>query len=302
MAHPALQRLAKNAKDIDLTWRYMLNLKPTLSYKLNQPSLSGEAECVLKDLNQSGIAITSVGKLLGNDSCFMELAGAVDELEAKLAAECGDSRAGATNSAFLNGKSFIHEFLGDSLGLDPTSVYARFALQQPVLQVANAYFGMYTQLRFYNVWHTFVTQTQPRQSQLWHQDREDRHILKVFVYFSDVDEGAGPFTYAAGTHLKGHLRHKPKYILENGVKRSSDSQMAEVAPREQWIKGVGRRGTMIFADTHGYHKGGLARERERIMYVCKFTSQRGGGREFIAYPRKVSSQLDQAQTFAMTRP
>jgi hypothetical protein len=33
---------------------------------------------------------------------------------------------------------------------------------------------------------------------------------------------------------------------------------------------------MIFADTHGYHKGGLARERDRLLYVAEYTSLAGG--------------------------
>ena len=32
-------------------------------------------------------------------------------------------------------------------------------------------------------------------SQQWHRDPWDEHITKVFVYFSDVDEDAGPFEY-----------------------------------------------------------------------------------------------------------
>ena len=53
--------------------------------------------------------------------------------------------------------------------------------------------------------------------------------------------------------------------------------MAEVVPAERWVKGTGPRGTLIFADTRGYHKGGLARERDRLLYTCQFLSKAAGG-------------------------
>src|SRR5262249_18997045 len=90
----------------------------------------------------------------------------------------------------------------------------------------------------------------------------------------DVDEGAGPFTYAPGTHRKGPVRQRPDYFVdEKGAWRSTDEQMAVVLPPANWFNAVGPLGTIIFADTRGYHKGGLARSRDRLMYLCMFTSR-----------------------------
>jgi hypothetical protein len=264
--------------------------------------LSDEAARVLADLNQNGIAITSAWKLLGADSCFNKLSEAVGELEDELASQLRTNRTAADDIASVGRKTFIVELLGANPVLDLNNVYSRFALQKPLLEIANSYFGMYTRLRYYNVWHTFATGSQPRESQLWHRDREDYYILKVFAYLSDVDETAGPFTYAAGSHLKGRLRREPKYVLEGDIKRSNDSQMAEVVSREQWIKGIGPKGTIIFADTRGYHKGGLARERDRIMYTCMFTSPASQSKEFLIRPEGLSLPSDKEQAFALTAP
>lgn len=185
--------------------------------------------------------------------------------------------------------------------LDPCDIYARFPLQNPILQVVNAYFGSYTRLRFYNLWHTFVTQLPPRESQLWHRDPEDNYVVKLFVYLSDVDEGAGPFTYAAGSHLKGGLRREPQYTRKKGdARRSDDTQMAEVVPPDRWIGCVGPKGTVIFADTRGYHKGGFAQDRERILYTCMFTSQATKVEEHFERPAGISLPQDREQAFALT--
>jgi hypothetical protein len=286
----------------EFTWRYLFNLQPTLAYQLSSKFLPDEASRVLADLNRNGIAITSVEKLLGVNSCFNELTASVDTLEDDLASHLETVRGTADDTDAVGRKTFLVELLGTHPVLDLNNVYPRFALQKPLLQIANTYFGMYTRLRYYNVWHTFATQAQARESQLWHRDREDYYILKVFVYLSDVDESAGPFIYAAGSHLKGKLRREPAHTLEGDIKRSNDSQMAEVVPPECWIKGVGPKGTIVFADTRGYHKGGLARERDRIMYTCMFTSPASQSREFLMRPDKLSLPADRAQAFALTAP
>jgi hypothetical protein len=297
-----LRRLVRAGRRFEFTWRYVFNLRPTLAYRFSTGAPSGEAARVLADLNRDGIAVTSARELLGAGPFYDELGAAVDRLEGDLADRLRTARAGADDGDAVGRKTFIVELLGARPVLDLDSVYARFALQKPILQVANAYFGMYTRLRYYNVWHTFATRAQARESQLWHRDREDYRILKVFVYLSDVDEAAGPFTYAAGSHRKGVLRREPASFLEGDVERSSDSQMAEVVSPACWVKGVGPKGTIIFADTRGYHKGGLARGRDRVMYTCMFTSRASQSREELVLPRGLSLPPDREQAFALAAP
>lgn len=285
---PILRRVARAARRYDLTWRYGFNLAPTLSYKLGRNPLTSKMKKVLADLNRDGMAVTSVQELRGANTCYEELTASVVKLEQGLAERINLARGAADDHDSIGSKTFNLELLGERPALNPQSIYARFALQRPILQVANAYFGMYARLRYYNVWHTLATKSEARESQLWHRDREDQYILKLFVYCSDVDDGAGPFTYAAGSHKKGPYHYKqPDYHLEDGVRRSSDEQMAAAVPREKWIRGAGPAGTIVFADTHGYHKGGFARERDRIMFTCMFTSPASDSKELFELPRSI---------------
>lgn len=280
-------------------WRYVDNLVPSLAYRSNHQPLPHEARRVLAELNRNGVAITSSVILLGSNSLYDELKPAVDHLEKSMEGQIAAVRAAAKNPE--SHKGYISSLLGDRPTLDPDDIYVRFALQKPILNIANAYFGMRTRLRYYNVWHTLATQVPPRDSQLWHRDPEDYYILKVFVYLSDVDDGAGPVFYAAGSHLKGNLRKEPAYSQKRGdARRTDDPQMAEVIPPERWVKATGPKGTIIFADTRGYHKGGLARERDRIMYLCMFTSQAAKCRDFFERPSTISAQLTKEQAFALS--
>jgi len=201
-----LRRIARAGRHFELTWRYSFNLAPTLAYRLGKRPLSDESARVLDEINRNGVAVTSVRQLLGSESCYEELKDAVARAEHDSAEEIEAARADSHSNGPAGTKSFIYPLLGESPTLHPQGIYARFALHDPILNIANAYLGMYSRLRYYNVWHTFSSGAEPRQSQLWHRDREDRYICKVFVYLSDVDDGAGPFTYASRTHGKGDIR------------------------------------------------------------------------------------------------
>jgi hypothetical protein len=268
-----------------LLWRYGFNIAPTLAYNLQGPSSTEEMSRIVKDLNRSGIALTTVDRLLANPGMFSTLVSEVEALERENAEELETTRRHANAPLTKEKKPFLVQLLTSRPELDPTSIFARFALESGALEVANRYFGMFTRLREYNVWHNFPVSGAPQSSQLWHRDREDRMILKMFVYLSDVDDTAGPFAYAPGTHAKGPVRREPAYSIEGGVKRTTDKQMSGVVAADRWIKATASRGTIIFADTAGFHKGGYCSGKERVMYVGMFTSPASESKELFRRDR-----------------
>jgi hypothetical protein len=271
------QAVRRWAKQSDFTWRYMLNLGPTLSYSLDRTRLDDESARVLADLNRDGIAITSADALLRSRPHYREILEAAQRLQIEQAEEISAARDACAAGEAAAQKPFLYCLLGADPRIETLSVFTRFALETPVADIANAYFGMHCALSTYNIWLNFLSGKAPFQSQLWHRDPEDRYILKVFLCLSDVDDGAGPFTYAPGTHPKGGVRRTPEYLHKDGqTTRSDDRQMDAVIPSQRWVKGTGPIGTMIFADTRGFHKGGLSRERERLLYIAEFLSPMGG--------------------------
>jgi hypothetical protein len=51
-----------------------------------------------------------------------------------------------------------------------------------------------------------------------------------------------------------------------------------VLPPSAWLTAAGPAGTLLFADTTGWHKGGSARTGDRLLYTCLFGSQAGDKR------------------------
>jgi hypothetical protein len=268
----------KLKREVGLTWR-LFNLGPTLLYRRSGERPVGEAVRVLADLQRDGVAVSSVSALLGSDDCLVEMQQAAAELERQKADELAATRRAAADRGDVGAKTYLVELLGRIPTADPCSPWARIALAPEVRSVANGYFGMVTQVRDYNVWRNVATDSPLRESQLWHRDwREDHYVLKAFVYLEDVDEGRGPFTYVPGTHVRGQKRVEPPTAMEGTNRRATDDQMAAVAPRSEWLTATGPAGTLLFADTTGWHKGGSARTGDRLLYTCLYGSQAGDKR------------------------
>ena len=295
----AKRRLGGALRQSDFYWRYVANCKPWSAYQFDKTSLNDTQRVLLQSLWRDGIALTTVKELIGEVPLFEQLENAVSTLErTTLSGDLLRARERVDTPGF---KSYLIELLGPSPVLDPNAIYVRFAVQPAVLNIANTYFGMYTRLRAFNVWHNFPSTKEPRNSQLWHCDPEDRYILKMFVYLTDVNEESGPLVYARGTHAQGSIKSVPKSFKdpETTARRSTDVQMSAVVPKDRWLTAVGPKGTVVFADTRGYHKGGLVRGQERILYNCMFTSQASTRPEYFERRLPIPDSPDHALAFAL---
>ena len=266
----------RNAQRSALTWRYGVNLGPTLAYRRAGDPAAGEAGRVVDDLFRDGISLTSVDALVG-PAAGADLFEAADRARHERSPEIAAARAMLSDPTAGTQKPYLVPLLGADPPLEAESAFGRFALQPRILEVVHAYFRMYVRLRYYNIWQNLVTTEPAHQSQLWHRDPEDRIVLKLFVALEDVDEGCGPFTYAPGTHTEGTARSRPAHLHHDGpTPRSSDDQMAAVVPRDRWIRATGPRGTIFLADTRGYHRGGRALVHDRVLFVCQYLSRAAG--------------------------
>jgi hypothetical protein len=105
-------------------------------------------------------------------------------------------------------------------------------------------------------------------SQRWHRDPEDEHVVKLFVYLSDVDDGAGPFEYVRGSATGGRYGDLWPWQRQ-GLTAISDELEDAVAP-EDVLTMRGPAGTIVLCDTGGFHRGGFARTAPRILSVATY--------------------------------
>ena len=205
---------------------------------------------LVRHLLEHGYAVSSVKELGGDFSA----------LEAYVAALPPLPEERELSKPFLKGLLPRHAPLANPL--------MAFVLSDPVLDVVNSYLGVWGKFIDFTLEKTLVSGPMPRaHSQRWHRDSEDLRLCKVFIYFSDVDEQSGPFCYVDGStsryrHLYGA---RGAYPPEGEVERQVPSEAVKVL--------TGKKGTVLFCDTFGLHRGGYAEARERIMLTAMFCTR-----------------------------
>ncbi len=150
--------------------------------------------------------------------------------------------------------------------LELESPLIQFFLDQQILKIANCYLNLYSRFRGWNLWASMpVPENLPEHaSQNWHRDPEDKKMLKVFVYYNDVDLETGPFTYVKKSHYGGKWRSVFPQIPPIGFYPPRGA-VEKTVDLKDIFQATGKAGTIIFCDTSGLHKGGYCKKHERLM-------------------------------------
>ena len=122
----------------------------------------------------------------------------------------------------------------------------------------------------------------PSNAQLWHRDRDDLGVLKLFFYASDVDETSGPHIFLPKSHTSEGLRESfSKHAIDdeviNGqVNRFVDDKYLQerglIIPWKQW---TGKSGTCMIEDTRAFHRASIPTQKPRLIFSLVWTIGRG---------------------------
>jgi hypothetical protein len=148
--------------------------------------------------------------------------------------------------------------------------WLRIAASELMLDIVNSYCERLNRVYYLDNWFTvpYPGAGERVASQRWHRDPEDEHVVKVFVYFSEVDEEAGPFEYIRGSSTGG--RYGDLWPWGGGHRYPPTEELeAAVAPADR-LTLTGPAGTIIFCDTGGFHRGGFARTKPRILSISTY--------------------------------
>ena len=216
-----------------------------------------QLEGVVENLRRDGVVISDFDTVFGGATELFEAADAL--VRQRYEQERPNAEEG--------GKGFLTKLASGPYGIgDP---FPRLSLDPRALAVANAYLELRSTLRSIDLWHTRPTPGPAAETQLWHRDADDVMNVKMFVYFTDVTRAAGPLCYAPGTHPLGSRRELPE---RDERWRSTDEQLSRVVPEDEWILCEGPRGSVVFADTCGYHKQLKPAGDERLLVVSHYVS------------------------------
>lgn len=273
--HPITERARRvyhRVRHAEPVWLYIINRegRRRFTQEARRPLAAAQA-AVVDGLRAEGIALTHVADLAG-EATWRELREyfnalvAQPEVQAKM-----QERRGAPAS---RGDKYFNVKLWDPpVVLDLAVPTLRFVLSEAVTDVVHAYMQMWTKFRGMHFWASMPVPAgaDPYASQNWHRDPEDRKLVKTFIYFNDVDDQAGPFTYVKGSQVGGKWRDFYPQIPPIG-RYPPAGAVEKSIPAGDVIAATGRAGTVIFCDTSGLHKGGYCKSKVRFINHFAFAS------------------------------
>jgi hypothetical protein len=150
-----------------------------------------------------------------------------------------------------------------------SSIFVRFALQKPILQVVTALFGQVPHLTILELALT-RSMEEPRgpvASQRWHYDLGDSRTIKLFVYLTDVrDDDEGPFIFIPHDPRRPRLPWYPVH--------KTDALVAPTGLLERKMTVYGKAGTSFLIDTYNcLHCGSrLAPGHQRLAAIITYNT------------------------------
>jgi hypothetical protein len=281
--------------------RVLANRSSRRAFASEPPGLDEAQRRVLAALDEDGYATLAFAELAGE-----ETANAVQAQGDAFIAET--ERALDANDEALRrrpGKEFLvraHSFDGVRFDLDHE--WFRACVSPAMLDVANAYLRMRSKLSYVDLWYTVPQSAEAERvaSQLWHYDFDDKHLLKAFLYLGDVDASTGPFEYVAGSQPGGGY-HDVRRWKPMGYGRVPEDDVKRSVPEDAIRTFTAPRGTVIFCNTSGLHRGGFATGGPRVLATATYCSPASlaalSQRNYELEP-DARAQLEAASLFAAT--
>jgi ectoine hydroxylase-related dioxygenase (phytanoyl-CoA dioxygenase family) len=124
-------------------------------------------------------------------------------------------------------------------------------------------------------WHTaFRDAPDARAAQFFHFDMDRPRWLKFFFYLTDVGPANGPHCFVRGSHRTGGIARD---LLARGYARLTDEEVARHHSSSEYVRFVGKRGTIIAEDTRGLHKGQHVVSGDRLVFQIELANTLFGG-------------------------
>jgi hypothetical protein len=282
---------------VDRQW-LQANQEAVQRHRAVPATLSAAGARVLADLNAHGWAAAAVTDFMSRDRW--------ERAKASVEAWIASDEVQGLERAYIEGharhqKPYLVRKFGRDAAFTWPSLWLEIAIEPDILNTVNSYLGLWSHLRYVDVWDTVAKEHDgPDQaSQRWHRDPEDRRLVKTFLYFSDVDRSAGAMQYVP------HSRRGEKYgglwpqKFPAGVTLKADELEARI-PETDWVTCALPAGTLLFVDTVGFHRGGRAVSRRRVLATWTYSSPASPWpRAFTLDERTVPADISDAARFAL---
>jgi len=262
-----------------------LNRSSRSKFKNNIPKINSTQSKIIKNLKETGIAVTSLEALFPEENMLKTLQTFEHDHQKE-------------KRQYHNKKKFLTDYWEKIPELNFKNPFIKIAISQVVLDIINSYMEMYSEFIFTTLQATDVIRDGGREfSQNWHRDPQEQKYCKMFIYLNNVDGGAGPFMYLPqSTH--GH-----KYEKLFSSKPPLGSYPSEKETKKRMPEGeikimAGKAGTVIFCDTTGLHRGGYSTEKSRIMATFSYAAKTFWSNQRYWYSSSLLEQIKDSPKYS----
>ena len=295
MRHAEMRKNALLRMKHRVSWYISQNPRSQRRFVKQSPTLTASQRELVESLTAKGVAAASFGQAgieLGDWSALQEKVGEFTRLAADRIAAAAASYSDSLDLGSLehNRERFRRFFRDKSeaklddyiLKMNPeNSVHSSshplltIGLSAAVLRVVSSYMNLWPKLIYADAWYSIPMDPGKRiGSQQWHRDPEDKQMVKVYLHFSDIDEGAGAMEYILGTSntLGGHSMEIGEWKAAGANLYPSKELVEQSFSAAQHVYCTGPIGTLLFCDTTGLHRGGISRSRPRVVATWTFVT------------------------------
>jgi hypothetical protein len=252
--------------------RVLANRASRRRFTREPPALDSVQQRIVDELRREGYAALPFAELVTEPGVWDELEANGEQFRTETEAALAREASGEGSELRRRpGKEFVvrKNAYGVKLALDDP--WLRLGTNPRLLDLANAYLGLWSKLEYVDLWYTPpAPEEERRSSQRWHRDFNDRHLLKAFIYLVDVDEETGPFEYVPRTAPGGELDSLWPWrpLGDNYPPQDEFTQRIE----GRAVTFTAPKGTIIFCNTCGFHRGGFATGKPRVLATFTWDS------------------------------
>jgi hypothetical protein len=250
--------------------RVLSNRSSRRLFEQDRPELDDVQRRLLEELERDGYALTTFQELFPGEEPW-------GSVEAQAERFISDTAAGLAGDGeglrVREGKEFVVRLHSYEAELGPDDPWFGVCASRRMLDLANSYLGLWSKLEYVDLWYSVP---QPEEadrvsSQRWHRDFNDKHLLKAFLYLVDVDEDTGPFQYVPGSAPGG--RYEDAWPWEPlGKNYPPEEELESRLPEDAARIFTGPKGTLLFCNTAGFHRGGFATAKPRVLATVTYSS------------------------------
>jgi hypothetical protein len=262
----------------EMDWRLRRNPVSRRSFARTPPQLNALQQRLLDELNEKGVAMCRFDEMFGSSDLWTRLSRQVEEFTTSNRVQEAIRKTQREFGCMRDPNAVAHYILtyydtATRPTIDFGGPLLDLALSSQVLDLVNSYLEMWSKLIYFDIWHTLPLDTDTRiLSQRWHRDPEDRKKIRIFLYFNEVDEQAGAMEYFAGSQLGGPYQDLFPWHDPIRTPYPPEGDMERQIPPSQRLRLSGPPGTLIFCDTAGFHRGGIAKSKPRIITTAAYVT------------------------------